>query len=95
MVDKLANLARLRYSDAEKPSIRADLQRMIQFVEKLNELEEGCRKLLLQNWRGLKLDEVAAMLKISYAYARKRKSECMAKLVMLMKKSPQYEQLKW
>lgn len=69
--------------------------RRLLFMEKLNELEDGCRKLLQHNWRGLQLDKVAAMLNISYAYARKRKSECMAKLVMLMKKSPQYDQLKW
>jgi len=81
------------FARAEECAMQQDRRKL--FIEKLNELEEGCRKLLLQNWRGLKLDEVAAMLKISYAYARKRKSECMAKLVMLMKKSPQYEQLKW
>lgn len=65
------------------------------FVEKLNELEFGCRQILQHNWQGLQLDKVAALLNISYAYARKRKSECMAKLVMMMKKSPQFDQLKW
>jgi RNA polymerase sigma factor (sigma-70 family) len=64
-------------------------------VEKLNELGEGCRELLQQNWRGARLDEVAAKLKISYAYARKRKTECMAKLILLMRQSPLYDQLKW
>ena len=39
MVDKLAHLARLRFNDAKKPAIKADLQRMIAFVEKLNELD--------------------------------------------------------
>lgn len=39
MVDKLANLARLRFNDAEKQSVKTDLQKMIQFVEKLNELD--------------------------------------------------------
>ncbi len=39
MVDKLAHLARLKFNDAEKVEIKADLQRMIQFVEKLNELD--------------------------------------------------------
>ena len=39
MVDKLAHLARLQFNEAEKLAIRADLQRMIQFVEKLNELD--------------------------------------------------------
>lgn len=39
MVDKLANLARLQFMEAEKQSIKTDLQRMIHFVEKLNELD--------------------------------------------------------
>ena len=65
------------------------------FLEKISELSPGCRELLQQNWQGLPLNEVAARLNISYAYARKKKTECMGKLVMLMRRSPQYDQLKW
>jgi aspartyl-tRNA(Asn)/glutamyl-tRNA(Gln) amidotransferase subunit C len=39
MVDKLAHLARLQFNDADKAEIKTDLQRMIAFVEKLNELD--------------------------------------------------------
>lgn len=39
LVDKLAHLARLRFTDAEKPAIRQDLQSMIAFVEKLQEVD--------------------------------------------------------
>ena len=39
LVDKLANLAKLQFDDTEKSAIKNDLQRMIQFVEKLNELD--------------------------------------------------------
>ncbi len=39
LVDKLAHLARLKFNDAEKAAIRNDLQQMIGFVEKLNELD--------------------------------------------------------
>lgn len=47
MVDKLANLARLSFNDAEKQEIKTDLQRMIAFVEKLNELDlDGVEPLL-------------------------------------------------
>ena len=53
------------------------------FLEKLNELGEGCRELLRQSWKGIHLNEIAVKLNISYAYARKKKTECMAKLVML------------
>jgi aspartyl-tRNA(Asn)/glutamyl-tRNA(Gln) amidotransferase subunit C len=39
LVDKLANLARLKFDATEKESIKNDLQKMIQFVEKLNQLD--------------------------------------------------------
>ncbi|WEK37648.1 MAG: Asp-tRNA(Asn)/Glu-tRNA(Gln) amidotransferase subunit GatC [Candidatus Pseudobacter hemicellulosilyticus] len=46
-VENLANLARLQFSNEEKGIIRTDLQRMIRFVDKLNELNtEGVAPLL-------------------------------------------------
>jgi aspartyl-tRNA(Asn)/glutamyl-tRNA(Gln) amidotransferase subunit C len=39
LVDKLANLARLTFDASEKEAIKNDLQKMISFVEKLNELD--------------------------------------------------------
>jgi aspartyl-tRNA(Asn)/glutamyl-tRNA(Gln) amidotransferase subunit C len=39
LIDKLATLARLRFNKQEKDAIKNDLQKMIQFVEKLNELD--------------------------------------------------------
>lgn len=39
LVDKLARLSRLAYNGQEKEAIKGDLQRMIAFVEKLNELD--------------------------------------------------------
>jgi aspartyl-tRNA(Asn)/glutamyl-tRNA(Gln) amidotransferase subunit C len=39
MIDKLAHLARLKFNEEEKQDIKTDLQRMITFVEKLNELD--------------------------------------------------------
>jgi len=39
LVDKLANLARLKFDESEREAIKNDLQKMIQFVEKLNELD--------------------------------------------------------
>ena len=47
LVEKLAHLARLEFDDAEKKEIKHDLQRMIAFVEKLNELNlDGVEPLL-------------------------------------------------
>jgi aspartyl-tRNA(Asn)/glutamyl-tRNA(Gln) amidotransferase subunit C len=47
LVDKLARLSRLQFNTAEKAGIKNDLQRMIGFVEKLNELDlQGVSPLL-------------------------------------------------
>jgi aspartyl-tRNA(Asn)/glutamyl-tRNA(Gln) amidotransferase subunit C len=47
MVEKLAHLARLKFNEEEKQEIKTDLQRMISFVEKLNELDlDGVEPLL-------------------------------------------------
>jgi aspartyl-tRNA(Asn)/glutamyl-tRNA(Gln) amidotransferase subunit C len=45
--DRLALLGRLAFTDAEKEEIRSDLERMISFVDKLNELDtEGLEPVL-------------------------------------------------
>ncbi len=38
-IDKLAHLARLHFADDEKEAYKADLQNMIAFVEKLQEVD--------------------------------------------------------
>jgi aspartyl-tRNA(Asn)/glutamyl-tRNA(Gln) amidotransferase subunit C len=39
LVDKLAHLSMLHFNETEKAEIKKDLQRMIAFVDKLNELK--------------------------------------------------------
>jgi aspartyl-tRNA(Asn)/glutamyl-tRNA(Gln) amidotransferase subunit C len=39
LVDNLANLSRLSFTQLEKTEIKGDLQRMIAFVEKLQEVD--------------------------------------------------------
>jgi aspartyl-tRNA(Asn)/glutamyl-tRNA(Gln) amidotransferase subunit C len=39
MVNKLASLARLRFNETEKESIKNDLQKMIAFVQKMEEVD--------------------------------------------------------
>jgi len=61
LVDKLANLARLKFDEIEKQSIKNDLLKMIQFVEKLNELDTAGVEPLLHmsgNVNVLRADEV-------------------------------------
>lgn len=71
MVDKLANLARLQFDDAEKQSIKTDLQKMIQFVEKLNELDTtGVQPMLHMstNINVLREDEVKGSIETSEGF---------------------------
>ena len=63
--------------------------------KKLAELGQNCRQLISLSLGGASMFEVAAALNITYAYARKKKSECLAKLVALVKQSPEYKQLRW
>jgi len=61
LVDKLAHLSRLEFNASEKEEIKNDLQRMISFVEKLDELDlEGTEPLLhmSDNVNVLRDDEV-------------------------------------
>jgi RNA polymerase sigma factor (sigma-70 family) len=69
--------------------IRKDL-----FTEKLEELGETCKQLLRLSWSGRSMQEVADILKVTYGYARKKKSECMFKLVGLVKQSKKFKDLK-
>jgi aspartyl-tRNA(Asn)/glutamyl-tRNA(Gln) amidotransferase subunit C len=39
LIDQLANLSRLEFSDTEKENMVGDMQQIIGFVEKLNELD--------------------------------------------------------
>ncbi|MES1214823.1 MAG: Asp-tRNA(Asn)/Glu-tRNA(Gln) amidotransferase subunit GatC [Bacteroidota bacterium] len=47
LVEKLAHLAKLHFDDDQKAGIKDDLQKMIAFVEKLNELDTTGVKPLL------------------------------------------------
>lgn len=50
MVDKLAHLSRLSFEPAEKSEIANDLQKMIQFIDKLKEVDtEGVEPLLFMS----------------------------------------------
>jgi RNA polymerase sigma factor (sigma-70 family) len=59
--------------------------------EKISEMGDSCRKLLELSWSGKRMEEVADLMSMSYAYVRKKKSDCLGKLVQLVKKSPDYK----
>jgi aspartyl-tRNA(Asn)/glutamyl-tRNA(Gln) amidotransferase subunit C len=65
LVAKLAHLSRLYLTDAEQASMRTELQAMIQFVNKLNELDTtGVHPLMHMGdaHNSLRPDEPATML---------------------------------
>ena len=47
LIENLAHLSRLRFSQIEKEELKHDLERMIDFVEKLNEIDTTGVKPLL------------------------------------------------
>lgn len=67
MVQKLASLSRLHFDEAGKESIKTDLQKMITFVEKLNELDTAGISPLLHmsdNINVLRDDEVLGSISL-------------------------------
>ena len=61
LINNLAKLARLEFNDAERDDIKNDLQKMIAFIDKLNELDTtGVEPLLhmSENVNVLREDEV-------------------------------------
>ena len=61
MIDKLAALSKLRFNAEEKEQIRIDLQNMIGFIRKMDELDTGDTEPLLhitQNVQVLREDEL-------------------------------------
>jgi RNA polymerase sigma factor (sigma-70 family) len=61
--------------------------------QKLEELKDGCKEVLKLSWKGMRMEEVAKALNVTYAYVRKKKSLCMAKLVESMQGSPEFTTL--
>ena len=61
LIEKLAHLSRLEFGEAEKKEIKNDLEKMIGFIDKLNELDTAGVAPLLhmsENVNILRKDEV-------------------------------------
>jgi RNA polymerase sigma factor (sigma-70 family) len=86
------NIGQDSFKESEQEKLL--LQRNELLKEKLSELSESTQKLLHLSWSGKSMEEVANILNVTYGYARKKKSEAMAKLIELVKKSPRFKDLK-
>jgi len=52
LIDKLANLAKLSFNDAEKDLLKKDLQNMLNFINQINDVDtEGVEPLIHINTR--------------------------------------------
>jgi RNA polymerase sigma factor (sigma-70 family) len=77
----------------EAEQVQQHNERRFLLERKLAELADGCRELLQLAWSGISMEAVAQKLKLSYAYARKRKSECLGKLTDMVMASPDFKHL--
>ena len=71
LIDKIANLARLKFNSEEKEDIKKDLQQMIGFIDKLDELDTtGVEPLLhmSENVNVLREDEVGGTISREEAF---------------------------
>ena len=64
------------------------------FELKFKELGKKCQELLKTSFKIKSMEKAAEILGVTYGYARKKKSECMKKLTLLVKNSKEYHQLK-
>ena len=63
------------------------------FTEMFQKLGDACKNLLKATFKIKSMEEVAASLNVSYAYARKKKSLCIGQLTKLVHASPRFNQL--
>jgi RNA polymerase sigma factor (sigma-70 family) len=68
--------------------------------KKLNEMGESCKELIRLSWtrnatgKRITTEEIAKTLKITEGYVRKKKSECIVKLMKLVMDDPEFRDLK-
>jgi len=87
------------FTDETEASLLADAalyeaERDQLFRRFFERLSEGCRTLLQLSWTGISMQEVSETLGMTYGYARKRKSECVAQLTEWIQQSPEFSVLK-
>lgn len=61
------------------------------FKEYFLKLSEKCKTILEGAWTGIPLMELAENLDMSYAFLRKKKSECVSKLIQSIQESPTFK----
>ena len=75
---------------AFEPAVFGEKQAL--FAEMFEKLGNACQDLLKATFKIKSMEEVAASLNVTYAYARKKKSLCIGKLTELVRESPKFNQ---
>ncbi|MBB3124232.1 RNA polymerase sigma factor (sigma-70 family) [Mesoflavibacter sabulilitoris] len=65
------------------------------FNQMFDQLGKACKDLLNATFKIKSMEEVAASLNVSYAYARKKKSLCIGQLTKMVQESPTFNQLNY
>lgn len=93
-IDETEGFTETSEADALAGSTLMDDARSQLFQQFFKKLSEGCRTIIQLSWTGISMEELSQQLGISYSYARKHKSECIAKLTNWIQASPEFAALK-
>ena len=63
------------------------------YMAVLSKMGETCKRIITLGFSAMSMQEVADLIGVTYAYARKKKSLCLSKLTQLIKESAQYRKL--
>jgi RNA polymerase sigma factor (sigma-70 family) len=81
------------FGEAEQASNAYARQLLV--TQKMDEIGESCKQLLQFSLSGMPLEEVARKMNTTYAYIRKKKSECVNRLTNLVRQSAEFSHLQW
>ena len=83
--------------DAQELAFETSLfgEKQALFNEMFQKLGTACKDLIKATFKIKSMEEVAASLGVSYAYARKKKSLCIGQLTKLVQESPKFNQLNY
>ena len=68
-------------------------EKQVLFNTMFEKLGNACKELIKATFKIKSMEEVAASLGVTYAYARKKKSLCIGQLTKLVQESPRFKQL--
>ena len=81
--------------DAHELALETTLfgEKQVLFNTMFEKLGNACKELIKATFKIKSMEEVAASLGVTYAYARKKKSLCIGQLTKLVQESPRFKQL--